>query len=359
MNKNRYKIVDLFCGAGGFSYGFEMEDFESVLAIDKWKDAITTYNNNHLNKCGMNIDIKEFSDEKIQELMKAHTIDGVIGGPPCQGFSMVGTRDPFDERNKLYLEFVRFVRTIRPKFFILENVKGLLNLENGYFKRDIVERFGDLGYNVNYKVLKASEFGVPQSRERVFFVGLLREYFNDNLTFTFPTPNSKDFVSTQEALSDLPSLDNKEDQYVYSSKPQNDYQKLMRFKNIDGRIENNDITKHTEQTKEIIRLVPDGGNIRDLPEEYYKVRNYNAAFKRMDSQKPSTTIDCGHRNFFHYKEDRVPTVRESARIQSFPDHFVFHGSKTSQYTQVGNAVPPLVARKLAITLKKLLSKQHK
>ena len=122
------------------------------------------------------------------------------------------------------------------------------------------------------------------------------------------------------------------------------------------KITNNDITRHTEQTKNVISLVPDGGNIKDLPEEYYKIRNYSTAFKRMNSKKPSTTIDCGHRNYFHYKENRVPTVRESARIQSFPDDYFFTESKTSQYTQVGNAVPPLLARNIEKKKKKLLDK---
>ena len=120
------------------------------------------------------------------------------------------------------------------------------------------------------------------------------------------------------------------------------------------KITNNDITNHTEQTKNIIAMVPDGGNIKDLPEEYYKVRNYSSAFKRMDSKKPSTTIDCGHRNYFHYKENRVPTVRESARIQSFPDDYFFTGNKTIQYTQVGNAVPVKLAETIALQIKKYL-----
>ncbi|MDE8340159.1 DNA cytosine methyltransferase [Erysipelothrix rhusiopathiae] len=358
MSGDKYKIVDLFCGAGGFSYGFEMAGFESVLAIDKWSDAVFTYNNNHINPCALDIDIKNFKNEDLQKLMEEHTIDGVIGGPPCQGFSMVGTRNPFDERNQLYLEFVRFVQVIKPKFFILENVKGLLNLEKGFFKKDIIERFGGLGYTVTFKLLKASEFGVPQSRERVFFVGLLDEHFGSEVEFEFPSADVESFVSTEEALSDLPSLDNCEDQYSYKFDPLTEFQKKMRGENLNDRIENNDITIHTDRTKEIINMVPDGGSIKDLPEEYYKVRNYSSAFKRMNSKKPSTTIDCGHRNFFHYKENRVPTVRESARIQSFPDKFVFYGSKTSQYTQVGNAVPPFLAKSIAEEIKKYISKQE-
>ena len=200
-------------------------------------------------------------------------------------------------------------------------------------------------------MLKASDYGVAQNRERVFFVGLRKDLFGDKF-FEFPKGNPANAVSTSEALSDLPSLDNGENPEEYRCAPQNDYQRLMRENST--KITNNEITNHTEQTKSIIAMVPDGGNIKDLPEKYYKVRNYSTAFKRMNSQKPSTTIDCGHRNYFHYSENRVPTVRESARIQSFPDDYHFTGSKTSQYTQVGNAVPALLAKVMATEIKNLL-----
>lgn len=347
------KIVDLFCGAGGMTIGFEMSGFESILSLDKWEDAIKTFNHNRKLKVGTNRDIKEFSNLELIELASKHKINGIIGGPPCQGFSMVGTRDTFDERNSLYLEYVRFVKIIQPDFFVLENVKGLLNLNKGFFKNDIINRFTELGYNVSFSVLKASEYGVPQNRERVFFVGLNKQIYND-VFFKFPKPNKITFVSTKEALDDLPNLDKMEENYKYKYPPRNEFQKFVRKNQLEF-IFNNEITNHTDQTKRIISMIPDGGNIRDLPEEYYKVRNYNAAFKRMNSAYPSTTIDCGHRNYFHYNENRVPTVRESARIQSFPDNYIFLGSKTSQYTQVGNAVPPLLAKVIADQINELNS----
>lgn len=200
-------------------------------------------------------------------------------------------------------------------------------------------------------MLLASDYGVAQNRHRVFFVGLRKDIFGDTF-FEFPEGNPLNSVSTSEALSDLPSLDNGDNSEVYKTEPQNEYQRIMRENS--NKITNNDITNHTEQTKNIIAMVPDGGNIKDLPEEYYKVRNYSSAFKRMNSKKPSTTIDCGHRNYFHYKENRVPTVRESARIQSFPDDYFFTGNKTSQYTQVGNAVPVKLAETIALQIKKYL-----
>lgn len=345
-NKN---IIDLFCGCGGFSRGFEDAKFEVVLALDSWNDAIETFNINHHNPVGVTKNIYDFTNEEITKFSKEKNITGIIGGPPCQGFSMVGKRETNDARNTLYLQYVRFVEQIKPEFFILENVKGLLTLEKGYFKKEIIERFSDLGYNVTYKVLRACDYGVPQKRERVFFVGLRKDIFGDKF-FKYPEPGNH-IVGTEEALCDLPSLDNNESATEYKTNAQNEFQKLMRKKSKS--IKNNEITEHTEQTKKIISMIPDGGNIKSLPEEYYKVRNYSSAFKRMNSKEPSTTIDCGHRNYFHYKENRIPTVRESARIQSFPDDFEFLGTKTSQYTQVGNAVPPLLAQAIAEAINKM------
>lgn len=337
---SRKKVVDLFCGAGGFSNGFEDAGFDIALALDSWKDAIMTYNHNHRNRVGICKNIYDFTNDELRELSEKENIVGIIGGPPCQGYSMVGTRNAKDTRNTLYLQYVRFVEVMRPEFFILENVKGLLTLEKGYFKRDILERFTKLGYNVTYKVLKASDYGIPQKRERVFFVGLRRDKFKDKF-FQYPIPNYQ-LIGTYDAIGDLPSLDQGEVSTIYQQEPFNEFQKLMR-RNAKN-IKNNEPTSHTDQTKKIISMIPDGGNIKMLPEAYYKIRNYSTAFKRMNSAEPSTTIDCGHRNYFHYKENRIPTVRESARIQTFPDVFEFLGTKTSQYTQVGNAVPPILAQ---------------
>ena len=348
---SRMNLIDLFCGAGGFSLGFEREGFESVLAIDKWQDAVNTYNHNRKEKCAYSIDIQDYTNEMLEELMKSNNIVGIIGGPPCQGFSMVGKREVGDERNSLYLQYVRFVKCVKPAFFILENVKGLLSMEKGLYRDDIIKRFSALGYNVSYRLLRASDYGVPQSRERVFFVGLNKDLFGDTF-FDFDKIDKAAMVSTSDALSDLPSLDNGEDATKYPRAPQNAFQQLMR--EGSALITNNEITVHTQQTIDVISKVKDGGNIRDLPEEYYAVRNYNAAFKRMNSKLPSGTIDCGHRNYFHYSENRIPTARESARIQSFPDTYFFTGNKTSQYTQIGNAVPVLLSSAIARAIKTYL-----
>lgn len=344
------KIIDLFCGCGGLSLGFEMAGFESALAIDLWKDAIVTYNHNRKNKVGICEDIHNLTDEYLESLNQDGEIIGVIGGPPCQGYSTVGTRDINDPRNHLYMQYCRVVEKVRPKFFVLENVKGLTTLMNGMFRDDIYNRFSSLGYTVVYKVINAAHYGVPQNRQRVFFVGIRGEEFQ------FPEANEQDLITCSEALSDLPPLgdfdgDLLEHDYLYA--PQNGYQSMMR--SGSHKVLNHQITKHSDQTKQIISMIPDGGKIKDLPREYWDIRKYNKAFERMSSQRPSNTVDTGHRNYFHYSENRIPTARENARLQSFPDTFEFIGTRTSQYKQIGNAVPPLLAYAIAQAIKDIVN----
>ncbi len=340
------KIIDLFCGCGGLSLGFEMAGFEPILAIDLWKDAIVTYNHNRKDKVGKCVDIKDLSDEHLRSLNTNKEIVGVIGGPPCQGYSTVGTRDINDPRNHLYLQYCRVVEQVQPTFFVLENVKGLTTLCNGMFRDDIYERFSKLGYTVSYKIINAAHYGVPQNRERVFFVGI------KNRDFVFPAGDDKNLLTCKDAISDLPKLSEENGAYPhheYACAPQTQYQKMMR--KDSSVIFNHQLTMHTEQTKQIIGMIPDGGKIKDLPREYWDVRKYNKAFERMSSSRPSNTVDTGHRNYFHYSENRIPTARENARLQSFPDIFEFIGTRTSQYKQIGNAVPPLLAYAIAKAIK--------
>lgn len=341
------KIIDLFCGCGGMSLGFEKAGFLPALAIDLWDDAIITYNHNRKEKVGICKDIHELSGKLLENLKKDKNVIGIIGGPPCQGYSTVGTRDVNDPRNHLYLEYCRVVEQIKPMFFVIENVKGLLTLSNGAFKNDIINRFSKLGYNVSYQLINAMNYGVPQNRERVFFVGI------QNRTFVFPKPDANHKISSKDAISDLPSLSqnaSQESSSEYNSAPQNSYQKLMRGE--QQLLLNHQLTNHTEQTKKIISLIPDGGGIKDLPSSYWNIRKYNKAFERMASWQPANTVDTGHRNYFHYSENRIPTVRENARLQSFPDSFEIIGTRTSQYKQVGNAVPPLLAFAIAKAIRK-------
>lgn len=341
-------VMDLFCGCGGLSYGFMKKGFKVVLGVDNWKEALETFAANHGDAKTCEADLSAVTPEEIAARFSIPRdgIDVIIGGPPCQGFSIAGKRQSEDPRNKLYKGFVSFVDHFRPRAFIMENVPNLVAMEGGAIRDQIISDFEKIGYGVSYKVLRASDYGVPQHRRRVVFVGL-----RDGGKFDFPEPShGKErlpFVSSIEALADLPdaSLPNG---ITYPSKPSSEFQKMMREDSVG--VFNHETTHHAEKTVEIISLVPDGGNYKDLPENLRHTRKVNIAWTRIKSWEPSFTIDTGHRHHFHYSYNRIPTVRESARIQSFPDRFIFQGSKTSQYKQVGNAVPPLLAENLAASL---------
>lgn len=335
--------LDLFCGCGGLSLGFEKAGINVVLGIDSWQDAITSFEYNHKNSKGLCRDLSTLNPEEIKKDLDGKNIDVIIGGPPCQGFSIAGKRIIDDDRNKLYKSFVRFVDYYKPKAFVLENVPNILSIGDGIVKESIIKDFESLGYKVVYKILMASDYGVPQNRRRTVFVGMA----NGN-EFQFPKPFDTDKVTSKDAISDLPDK-TIEDGDKYPVEPLSEYQKLMR-KNSRA-LFNHHITVHTEQTKKIIAMVPDGGNYKDLPIELQNTRRVHIAWTRLNSAKPSFTIDCGHNHHFHYKYNRVPTVRESARIQSFPDDFIFLGKLGSQLRQVGNAVPPLMAEVIAKEVK--------
>lgn len=345
------KIIDLFCGIGGLSLGFEQAGFKVVSAVDSWEDAVRTYNYNRTNRVAQVISVEDYNDFVLPDILeKEGHIMGIIGGPPCQGFSTVGRRVIDDPRNKLYLEFYKTVKLVQPDFFLIENVKGMLTLNNGAFVKDLLARFGTegvdgeegLGYTISYQLLNAADYGIPQNRYRVFYVGI------KNKKYIFPEKFDYQ-LTAEDGISDLLHSDNSH----YGSEPANDFQRAMR-----GEMKhpiNQDYTNHSQQTVNIISKIPDGGNIRSLPREYWEIRKYNKAFERMGTFKPSNTIDTGHRNYFHYSEPRIPTIRESARLQSFPDSFEILGTRGSQYKQVGNAVPPMLAYIIAVNIKNLLN----
>ncbi|MBQ9822075.1 MAG: DNA cytosine methyltransferase [Muribaculaceae bacterium] len=338
-------VIDLFSGCGGLSLGFEMAGFDVKLAIDNWEDALVTYRFNHKNTATLNADLLNLDPAKVEQDFNLHEVDIIIGGPPCQGFSVAGKRIIDDDRNKLYRSFVRFVDHFKPKAFVMENVPNILSIGNGAVRDAIIHDFSALGYKVAYKVLIASDYGVPQNRRRAIFVGLLKS------EFIFPKPTTEIRVTTKEAISDLPE-ETKNDGEGYPIRPQSEYQRLMRVNS--STLNNHQATVHTAETKRIIAMVPDGCNYKCLPKEMWSLRKVHRAWTRMDSKKPCFTIDTGHNHHFHYSFNRVPTVRESARIQSFPDDFLFIGSKGSQLKQVGNAVPPFMAKEIAKQLLKQL-----
>ena len=336
-----YNAIDLFSGAGGLSYGFECAGFNILLGIDNDEKALETFELNHKNAKSICGDITEVSYlEDIKPIIGDKKIDVIIGGPPCQGMSLSGPRKFDDPRNKLYLSYIRLVEEIRPDAFVIENVPGLVGLFKRQIKDSIIEKFTDLGYSIQYKILCAADYGVPQNRKRVIFVGTKKG------SFSYPEP-SDEIVTCEMALSDLPPLIDTlgEEEMAYMCDPQNDYQRLMRERSET--VHNHIAANHSEKVKTIISLVPAGGNYKDLPEEYRNTRNFHVAWTRFPDSKPAPTIDTGHRHHFHYKYNRVPTVRECARIQSFPDDFIFLGNKTQQFRQVGNAVPPIMAQRIA------------
>jgi DNA (cytosine-5)-methyltransferase 1 len=343
----KYTVVDLFSGCGGLSLGFQQTNkFEIIAGVDNYTDALKTFEMNHKGALALNLDLfdQNFTDE-LKNKLKGRTVDVVVGGPPCQGFSVTGPRNFDDKRNTLYLSMIKAVEDLNPKAFLIENVPGLATMYNGQVKDEILKRFDKLGYDVNNKVLLAANYGVPQTRKRVFFVGIKRGLGD----FNFPEPilSPENYISTSDAVSDLPTRENDHGLEVddYGSQATNDYQKLMR--SSTKKLYNHVSGVHGEKVTNVISLVPDGGNYKDLPEGIGDHRKFNVAWTRYNSKKPSSTIDTGHRNHFHYKWNRVPTVRENARFQSFPDDFIFYGSRTSQYRQVGNAVPPILAEAVA------------
>lgn len=347
---SKYNVIDLFCGCGGLSCGFERAGYNILLGIDNDAKALETFETNHNNAKSICRDITQITYENdIKPLIGNKRIDIIIGGPPCQGMSLSGLRQFDDPRNKLYLSYIRLVDEIRPKAFVIENVPGLVSLFGGKIKESIISKFTQMGYKIQYKVLCASDYGVPQMRKRVVFVGTAKGMFS------FPEPCNSE-ITCAMALSDLPPLETEigQDTQRYATEPQNAYQMLMRKNSKE--VKNHIAARHSEKVQKIISLVPDGGNYKDLPAKYKSSRNFHVAWTRFNSQRPAPTIDTGHRHHFHFKYNRVPTVRECARLQSFPDDFLFLGNKTQQFRQVGNAVPPLLAEIIAVQLKKELKR---
>ena len=346
-------VLDLFCGCGGFSLGFQQAGFEIIAGVDNDKEALFTMEKNFKKTQGLNIDLsRQFWLKQLLAKIDKRQIDVIIAGPPCQGFSLTGPRNFDDPRNSLYLAVLSAVKYFKPAAFIIENVKGIKGLYNGAIVREICSRIIKLQYNPNAALLNASNYGVPQFRDRFFIVGLAEELGY----FYFPTPshNEETYISCEEAIGDLPSREHEigTEKDVYEEGVRTEFQKSIRGR--QKHLFNHVATNHKDFVKEVISMVPEGGNYKDLPPNIGKSRKFNEAWTRYHSQKPSRTIDTGHRNHFHYKYNRVPTIRENARLQTFPDSFIFYGSKTAQNRLVGNAVPPMLGKVLAYKIKKYI-----
>ena len=350
---SRLTSIDLFSGCGGLTLGLERAGIRSVLAVDNWADALETLQHNLPGTRTLLADMSQ--DGVAQTCSAAGRTDLVVGGPPCQGFSISGKRDPLDSRNQLYQGFVKVVGTIRPAVFIMENVPNMASMNGGRLLEEVIADFAAIGFQTTYRTLLASDFGVPQNRRRLIIVGtrLANPFDFDKYLEPLRGPTK---VTVREAISDLPS-GSVVDGSGYEIPAISDYQEFVR-EGSDG-IYNHEVTNHSERTRSIVSLVPDGGNYKDLPTHLQGTRKVNIAWTRFASHKPSLTIDTGHRHHFHYEFDRIPTVRESARLQSFPDRFVFLGSKTSQYRQVGNAVPPLMAEQIGLAVKRYIEVERR
>ena len=338
MKKKVYKVLDLFCGIGGFSYGFEMTNkFKVVLGADIWQTALNTFEKNHKNTKLLNEDLTKLDKEYWEDYKK--DVDVIIAGPPCQGFSMSGKRKVGDRRNKLFEEVVKVASVIQPQYIIIENVVGLLSMvdDNGILVKDkIVSEFDSLGYKTEYKVLNAADYGVPQARHRVVFL-ISKKY---PLKFPEPIKNESNYVTVGDALG---NIDPDGDMYF---EPKTNFQKIMSGDKI---IYNHDRRKSNDLVTKRMSYIPQGGNWKDIPPELGTGGGtHSNAYKRLDSTKPSITIKhAAKAMIIHPNRNRILTVREVARLQSFDDNFIMTGNNSDQHQQLANAVPPLLGKAIA------------
>lgn len=359
--KSSFTVADLFCGAGGLSLGFKLAGYKLSFALDVDWDAISTYTRNNPDVPWLAKDIRKVPIKEIIEVsgLGHGDFDVAVAGIPCEGYSLLNRRyDPSDPRNYLFLEFLRVVSSLKPKAVFIENVPGMLRRENGGFRRAIEGALTRLGYSVSSFELNAVDYGVPQKRIRVFFVGLLsKEIFYPPppthgrvhyVTLFQYSRNKQDkgvlrpHLTVWDAISDLPPLTPGERKDRYDKPPLTEYQRVMR----EGAVVlyNHESPKHPEWTVELLRKIPPGKPIY----ETFKQRI------RLSWDEPSPTIPAGGVRpqwfYAHPEQPRGLTVREVARLQSFPDWYVFTGSLIKQRVLVGDAVPPLLAKVLATHL---------
>lgn len=332
---NQYTAIDLFSGAGGLHIGFENMGFQIKLCIDNNDLVEKTHKRNFPNIPIINKDINQVSTDEIKQYLEGHTVDVIIGGPPCQGFSTIGKRsssDPEkrnkkDPRNELVLTYARIIKEIKPKFIVMENVRGILTLEGGNYLKNVLAILRDAGYEVDYKLINMADYGVPEIRERVIIIGN-----RVGLPIDFPKPDHSnnpddglpEWENCWDVIKDLVQLPD-----------------MPEFNHV--------ALKHTDKNIERYKLIPEGGRLPEglLSPELYR-KNFGNTFKRLSRTKPALTMVPGNDAFpIHPTLNRSLTVREAARIQTFPDTMIFEGNRRQQGHQVGNAVPPLFSKKLA------------
>lgn len=310
----QYNFVDLFSGAGGITQGLSQAGFNPVASVEINPIASATHRKNFPNChhfCG---DIQEFKSEDWLQQTNCNQIHVVSGGPPCQGFSVAGKRNPEDPRNRLFYEFIRVVSEIKPWYVVMENVPGILTIKKGKVKQAIFDAFNSIGYSVSIAILESAAYKVPQIRPRAIFIanrfGLENPYPQAQLL-------PEQYLSIESAISDLP-----------------EYSRIPEI--------NHEWTRHSKEYMKRISKVPPGGSL-------YKT--YADAFKRQYPGKPSMTVKENHGGtHIHPHLNRVISAREMARLQTFPDSFIFEGSMKKAMWQIGNAVPPLLAKNIGFAL---------
>ena len=341
-------VVELFCGCGGTSLGFEMTGFHIALGCDIHSPSIDTFQHNHPRSSTILGDVKKVKPAQIQKLLGKRKIDVLIAGVPCQGFSINNRkRHEQDDRNFLYKEFIRFVKELQPKCIIVENVSGMKS--SGDIVKTIEKELSQAGkMNVKSQLLFAPDYGVPQKRQRLFFIGVKdREFDFSKIKKTHGEGTKNKYVSIKEAIGDLPSLKKNESKSKYQRSPFSTYQKWAR-KNSNNIITNHLAPNHPDTTIQKIRNTSPGNPM--YPRFKQRIR------LSWDGLSP-TQVSGGIRPQFqlgHPKDDRGLTIRERCRIQSFPDHFEVMGGIVQARVQTGNAVPPLLAKAIAKVIKKLL-----
>lgn len=390
MTSSPPQMIDLFAGAGGLSCGLEQSGFKSILANEMVPQYAETYQLNHVDSkviCG---DIRQIDEDEIHNLVKEHgDIDLIAGGPPCQGYSInAPVRTMEDYRNHLFEEYLRIVSKIQPKVVLIENVPGIVSMSDGDVVRSIYSRLNSMGYNVDHRILFAGHYGVPQMRFRTIFIA--SRILHEPIIFPEPKYNSKavqNFKGSRElcmkieplfahelkkqttvwdAIGDLPevNMSNKSGYYDYPHVELTDYQKYCR-EGSDG-VYNHYCNKMSKINEERLKYIPIGGSWRDipfdlLPEGLKRARrsDHTRRYGRLDPNSLGTTImtkcDPHWGTFFHPYSNRIITVREAARIQSFPDTYHFTGTMTEQFAQVGNAVPPLMAKEIGNSIMEMMN----
>ena len=354
------KAIELFAGAGGLSLGLKQAGIEVILANEIEKDFAKTYSINNPKTKMINDDIHNI--DWNNELSNLGDIDLVSGGPPCQGFSTVGSKNEKDPRNSLFYEYIRCVTAVRPSYVIFENVAGFKRMYSGTAYTSLLNELKNLGYETASSIVEASDFGLPQRRQRTIVIGWKKGLKQVPLPNPTHSKNSNLFesqnkISVWDAISDLPQIAANDSSDTYSTDPQNDYQKAIR--NGCRVLTEHNSSNYGKKMLEILKLVPDGGSVEDLPLHLRPKSYFKNTYARLVPNECSPTIT---RNFgtpsssrcIHPFQNRALSTREGARLQGFPDNYIFFGGKGSKNLQIGNAVPPLFGKIIAQEILKTL-----